>query len=357
MRNRSLAAGVIVFAFASAGFAASYEDAFKKGIIAYDRRQWSDVVAAMTAAIAANGTESSQKVFIYGTRYVPYTPHFYLGMALAKLSRCNEALPELQSSEQQGAIVRLAEYRDLKQVLSACAPPGQQHATASAAPEKTKPAAGGPATEKLQPSDPLAPRVAPPQDNRPPAVVNDTVGSVAKPKRDDVEPSAAKQALERISTDARKLLKSSKASSRAAGARAALASAIDKASHVRTSVSASRQNLQTALNTSPEASSQRVAIDPQLADAVRAYLRGDYQRVNSVLASLDKVAANGRGQAALFRAAARYSLYLIGGERDDGLKQSAVADVREYKRRDPSRSPDPRVFAPSFRQLCEQVAR
>ena len=97
-------------------------------------------------------------------------------------------------------------------------------------------------------------------------------------------------------------------------------------------------------------------MDTRLVDAVRAYIRGDYGRVISVLDGARFNDNLAQAQAALFRSAARFALYLVGGQNDKNLRNAAAVDLREYGRlaRD---VPDARVFAPPFRRFYAEVVR
>ena len=55
--------------------------------------------------------------------------------------------------------------------------------------------------------------------------------------------------------------------------------------------------------------------------------------------------------AALLLAAARYSLYLEGGEKDLGLRRQAGESARTCRRLAPAFRPDPRLFSPRFVQF------
>jgi hypothetical protein len=90
----------------------------------------------------------------------------------------------------------------------------------------------------------------------------------------------------------------------------------------------------------------------RLAVAVTAYLHGRYEETARLLSETkfdDRVAA---AEAVLFRAAARYALYRIGGEKDAGLRAQVTADLRQYRTLAPNARPDARIFPPSFIALA-----
>ena len=95
------------------------------------------------------------------------------------------------------------------------------------------------------------------------------------------------------------------------------------------------------------------AIRARLAVAVTAYLHGRYDETARLLTETkfdDRAAV---AEAALFRAAARYALYRIGGEKDAGLRTQLDADLKQYRTLAPNARPDARIFPPSFIALTQ----
>lgn len=101
--------------YAHADYRASYETAIK----AMDFKDWSAAVEALQAAIQERPAEGGQ-VLIYGGRYKPYLPHYYLGVAYRSLGNCEAALREWKDSEGQGAVRKVAEYRTLVAYRTEC---------------------------------------------------------------------------------------------------------------------------------------------------------------------------------------------------------------------------------------------
>jgi len=132
-----------LFLIMGAGVARDYRTDFRKAMNAYERGRWADAAEGLRQAIAENNIESSERIIIYETRYRPYIPHFYRGVALARLGgRCDEVRLELTQSEEQGAIKKLAaEYATLRQTRNACEPPPTViSATATASSTEKQPA-------------------------------------------------------------------------------------------------------------------------------------------------------------------------------------------------------------------------
>lgn len=341
---------------------ADYQTSFRNGITAMDRRKWAEAASGMRSAIAENPTESSRKIFIYGTRYVEYTPHFFLGVALSNANKCGEAVTALETSEQQGVIQRTANYRELKRIVTVCAQqtPAVVRADPAPPPEVQKPAPepassgpqaiGVPEPVRVQPPPPATTTRTPP----------DTVPVVTAPVTLEPALVAARQKLEAALSDSRNLLDGAKPPARATASHDALRRAVAAATAARNSDST--QKVQSATRTLSEASAalrRALATVPggagaQLAEAVRAYIRGDYQTTAALLDRARFESKGERAQAALFRAAARYAMYTLEGSRNDGLRTQAIADLREYRRIDTTQ-PDVRLFPPPFRRLWAET--
>jgi len=131
----------LALACAATAAAADPKESFRKGILAADRGQWTDVVRYMREASAQQDKEG-EPVKIYGVRIVPYLPHFYLGLALSQTGRCEEALAQWQESERQGAIKTTPHYKSLQSGRELCKQPQQARAKPAVTP--TPPASPGP---------------------------------------------------------------------------------------------------------------------------------------------------------------------------------------------------------------------
>jgi len=366
---KHILSGIFLVIVALAVFA-DYEAQFRNGITAMDRRKWAEAATAMRRAIAENPTESSRKVFIYGTRYVEYTPHFYLGVALSKASDCAGATQALRASERQGVITRMAGYRELTQILARCAP---------SEPAEVRPEPVTPPVQK--PPEPVKPVQTPPQpapntSTQPLPIPDTTKGPSSLPATTTSKPSntasvsptvapidpaliAARQRLSALVFDARKLADGPRPLARAAASRAALQRAITTASSAGNSNSV--KSVQSAADTLTVAAADYRRLlsapgepDAQLADAVRAYIRGDYETTAALLERATFQTPKARGQAALFRAAARHAMYTLDGEKNTGLRTQAIADLREYRRLNKAQ-PDVRLFPPPFRRLYAET--
>jgi hypothetical protein len=91
----------------------------------------------------------------------------------------------------------------------------------------------------------------------------------------------------------------------------------------------------------------------RLAVALTAYLHGRYDETARLLTETEFNDRAAAAEAALFRAAARYALYRIAGEKDAGLRAQLDADLKQYRTLAPNARPDPRMFPPSFIALTQ----
>jgi hypothetical protein len=113
---------VLVVAIASASDA-GFSD-FKEGIRAQDQEHW-ELSATLMRRAAAKIQEDGRLVRIYGTRYIPYLPWFYLGYAHFKNHECAAALDAWQKSLAAGAVQGTEEGKVLEKLRPQC----QGHAT------------------------------------------------------------------------------------------------------------------------------------------------------------------------------------------------------------------------------------
>jgi len=85
--------------------------------------------------------------------------------------------------------------------------------------------------------------------------------------------------------------------------------------------------------------------------AARALWKADYPAVIRHLGSLRPTDRRTSATTHLLLAAARYGLYLRGGERDAALLRAAAVGVRACRRADPYLRPPARWFSPRFVEL------
>ena len=128
--RRVLAAALLAALLGAAAARADYRETFRQGIVAVDNQDWPEVARLMRSA-AAEQTKEGESVRIYGTRFLPYLPHFYLGLALFRQKDCEGALAQWKESEDQGAVKGTARWNALTHDRDVCAqslaakPPGE----------------------------------------------------------------------------------------------------------------------------------------------------------------------------------------------------------------------------------------
>jgi hypothetical protein len=139
----------LMLALAATPAAADPKESYRKGFEALDQGQWAVVVRYMREAADEQSTEG-ERVRLYGERFVPYLPHFYLGLALSKTGSCEEALAQWKESESQGAVKKTAQYKTLLQGRELCKQPQVAGGKPAATPAPA--AAPGPDATALLPA-------------------------------------------------------------------------------------------------------------------------------------------------------------------------------------------------------------
>ena len=86
---------------------ADFKKDYQDGVAAAQKSQWADARRLMRAALAE---ESAPKVrmLAYGTVYIPYVPHYYLGLANAGLSDCAGAVSAFNTPASKAVVAKLA---------------------------------------------------------------------------------------------------------------------------------------------------------------------------------------------------------------------------------------------------------
>ena len=309
---------------------ADYKVNFQRGIQASNRRNWTEAIRYFEQALAEQSVETGENVQISGMDFKPYLPQFYLGVALMSVNDCAGALRAWRISESQAAIKNTRERRALVRNRGECErrvakqpPPARDFATTvppaplpsppsiaavtvplrnEAAPAPSAIGAGVAGntqqTEETSAITPAAPVVTPRLDDLKPAVTNSPVAPIASAV---VAPPAAVAAKS---------------------------------------------------TPSPPQLAQKVrSVDrppKELLTAAQFFFNREYQQAIGALAGLQYDSRPAATQAALFRAAALHALYLLGGEKDTGLRDRTSNEVRACRQLDPKLTPDPRVFSPRF---------
>lgn len=298
MRKRCLTARTalaLLLAGASGAAFADFREDYAQGLKSADDGKWGDVARRMSDALEGQAAPEVQ-MRMYGQRFEPYVPAFFLGIALAKQGDCETAVQLLRNPATMKVVNdtrarrRLGEFKPVAEKgLADC----------------ERKLAGG-ATEPPKPAAPAVATPAAPTATTPPAVATTTRPATSPATRPAAPvPTPPKPAVI--------------ASNTPAPATAPPKPAVP----------------------APAAS----AAPAQLATALDDFLRGRYQQVvASDPARLGDKRA--RFHALLLRAAARHTLAQL----DGGDLSAAAADVRAAKALENS-SPDSVLFSPRFRKF------
>jgi chemotaxis protein histidine kinase CheA len=405
-RSRALLALLLALGWAPA-LRADFRESFKKGIEAVDRKEWSAVARWMREA-AAEKPQEGESVKIYGVRFEPYLPHFYLGLALFQSGDCEGALEQWQESERQRAVQGTSRFKLLvqnrdtcRQRIAAKAPPPppvpsgpDPAAVAQAAREaEAKEAAKEAARRRQQEQEAESARLREAESRRKQqeqeaeaARVRDAEARRRQQEQEAAEAAqvaeearqaeanrerAARQELanetQRAAADAKAILDRAARSPRAdpdlarrqktlrdllrKAASAGGATSLAELARLRDGLSASAASLEAAL-LKAEGDSGPPA---ELRAAARAFFRADYEEVVRRLGKSTFPDRRATLASHLLLAAARYSLYLEGGEKDERLRRQATESVRACRRTDPKVLPDGKAFSPRFMEFFKTV--
>lgn len=304
------------------GSAEAYLQPYRSGFNAFNLFRWEKAAAEMRKAIALNPTESGKDVHIQLLAWKPYVPHFYLGISLAKLGRCADAVPALRESLRQGVLPDTRGFRGraestLRECLASLPKEDPRVQTVS-----DDPPAAAPATE-TQPAS----REVPSERNA------------------DKAESTATQPPE-----------SAPVTTSASNAATPTTAAAAPSRHLPV-VPERRVESKPSPADRPEVLLSAPARDvpPALVTAVDAYLGGRYADAVRILDTLSLADVRQRGHALLFRAASLHALFVVGQRRDASLEKRAARDIAELRRLRPGTPADPRVFSPPFLEFFRQT--
>ena len=363
---------------------ADYRDAFVRGIRAQRNLQWQQVAAAMREAIRDQANDSGERIPIsgFGDR-VPYTPNFWLAIALYHLNDCPNALDAFRNSENSGGWQRVSssdrgratKFRqecEAKLVAEKPPIPPKLDPPKSEPPKSTGPAVDATALNAgLQAAEAAINRAQQAQN-----VVADLSSDqdLAKVWRSEGALGTEEQRAKDNLTRARGELDAGRKESNLQRLQdaATLASGAAKAFEaVGTTARARREELRAVVTTppvppDPKAPDIKVPEPPKsspfvppapLVAAANLVFKARYQEAAARLDALKYTTGPAAGHTALLRAATQYSLYLIGGERDQNLLAQARQAVADTRRHTPNLRPDPNAFSPRFVQFFSSESR
>jgi hypothetical protein len=113
-----IAAAALILLLAASPVSADYRTDYTAGLEAAESQDWPEVERLMRLAVA--GKSSEGRVRLYGMRFDPYIPYYWLGVALFEMGDCSGALEAWQISEGQGFITKQDQYADLQARRRSC---------------------------------------------------------------------------------------------------------------------------------------------------------------------------------------------------------------------------------------------
>ncbi len=368
-------------------------DHYKAGLEAVGKKDWQKAADEMRLAIAEQpGASPRLKRRLYFKRYIP---HYFLGRALFESQDCRGAVKAWETSEAQGIVQRYDEMAALKRDRETCS------SRKSAAKEALE-AARATFKEATQANDESAtlpgPELRASWERGSPSLASRRTAArkalgAARDALNDLGEPADSQKIERAHDLARSALQAfgdlekevevhrarlsgeknnvrqslEPLRKRAERTLASLAyleplppRLASRASRLKALATASRavnaastakelQTLRKNLSTSLKRLEAAAAPPPkELSTAVEAFFQGDYQTVLDTLDGLDLTGPKARAHSHLFLAAARYALFVAGGEREDELLAAARQDALACRTNDPERAPEANAFSPRF---------
>jgi len=138
--------------------AADYKDTYAVGLNAVKDGKWSEVRTKMQDALAQNA-EPVPRLRLYGQRFEPYIPQFYVGLAAYRLGDCSTALAQWKNSASQQIVAGIPDLKaEQDKGLAAC-----DNKVAQQTPPKPEPVKPEPVTPKPEPvkPEPVTPKPEP----------------------------------------------------------------------------------------------------------------------------------------------------------------------------------------------------
>ena len=393
---RLVAVSMIVLAFvalhAAPALAQDDLERYQEGRDALDEGDYQLAAEKFELAIAANGDEGTAGVGMFRR---PYYPHFYLGLARYRMGDCAAAAHAWDESDRQAKIQGdEALYAELVEGRTDC---DQRRAAFD---DRVEDARTGISEADLAasralsrrddladiwPSDPgLGPRVDEADEMlaqaRTRLQAGRDSGDITEP---DTAIALAGQAVliyDEVEATARRLFASRQqaavqpqqadpepSTGGGAGDQAARPETREPAVEVtpEPTVPATVEEQPAELPVSPAAAPANTGAGdtagadtnapplrpPALDAAVDAYFKGDYGEAERLLDGVSSSDQRVTLQACLFRAAAGYNLWVLGGELDQSRLADARVDVGVCKTIEQEFAPDPRFFSPRFIEL------
>lgn len=249
-----------------------------------------------------------------------YLPQYYLGIAYSELGRCREALATWQESEDQRVITRRREYADLRSRQLVC-----RKSLAIAKTEAAVSEAEGLADHVLR--------------------LSRTHELSPSWKRGDPSMAARQAVALKILERARRAFQQAQEGGELAeieGAKTSADNAVAALARLRADADLEREQV--------EVRRQAAVAEPptDLLAGAGAFFDADYSKALETLADVTSEDPRVRAHVALFRAAASYAVFLLGGETDQSMLRTAQLESQRCREIDSSLRPTRNAFSPRF---------
>ncbi|MCH9649220.1 MAG: hypothetical protein K0U98_13350 [Deltaproteobacteria bacterium] len=368
-------------------------DSYKAGLEAVDQENWPEVATQMRLAIEEQPSSSPRlKKRLYLKRYIP---HYFLGRSLFEQQDCRGALAAWKKATAQGVIERYDEMASLERDRQICSQRQDEEAravesarlTLDRAEEAATAAEALPGAElraawnRGEPSlaarrvearkalegarealaaltTPADPEEVEDLQQRAQTAISlyDQLNTAATGELERLrgERTEAQASLEPTRLRAQRTLSEisylSPLPPRVGNRAAKLEALLAATNNVGPTTSAEDvRTLKEKISTSRKALESAAAPPPrELRSAADALFQGNYSQVLELLEEVTLPGPKARSHSFLFQAAARFALYIGGGESDEALIDAARLDVLECLDSDPSRIPDAKAFSPRF---------
>jgi hypothetical protein len=318
---------------------ADYRDSYRRGIEAAEKGRWAEAATHLRAA-AAEQPKEGERVKLYGMRFEEYLPHFQLGQALFQVGDCDGALRAFGVSQAQGVVQKSAAFRTLERSRADCQKRASQHPTPAPVPAPAQKAA-------------LADLARAEEAARAVAALEADPALASAWKREDALGAAQARAAALLDAARQKLQRPAPEAADVASGREAAQKAAELLEGVRTAAAGFRQAA--AAPAPPPAAAPAASTAPrvpaELLRVAESYFAGRYRDVVAVTTAAEPDDGPAGTQLLLFRSAARFGLYVTGGQSDDLLRRQALIDATACRRQSPALVPDPEAFSPRFREF------
>lgn len=336
----------LVLVLAAPPVRADYRDSYRRGIEAAEKGRWTEAATHLRAA-AAEQPKEGERVKLYGMRFEEYLPHFHLGQALFQSGDCEGALRAFGASQGQGVVQKSASFRTLERSRAEC----QKRVGA----ERPTPPPVPPAqAEALKAA--LADLAHAEETARAVAALQADPALASAWGREDALAGAQARAAALVESARRKLQRPNAEAAEVASGREAAQKAAELLEGVRVAAAGFRQAAAAATPAAIAPSPTPTAGAPprvtaELLLAAESYFAGRYREVVAATSALEPDDGPAGTQILLFRSAARFGLYVTGGQTDDGLRRQALIDATACRRQAPALVPDAEAFSPRFREF------